>query len=977
MYKCKLLLLGACLLTLVELALAQSVQFPGDAVVNILDYHSNANDGQTDATAAIQQAIDDHSIDLYRRFTIYFPAGVYLVSSPVFVDPYAGAMQGGNGKGIVLQGEGKDFTVLKLTDNNPLFQHDAAPVPVLSTAGGQTTGGWTAISFMNSVFDLTIDTGAGNPGAIGLRYIANNQGAVKRVRIRSGDPGKIGWAGIDMERASIPGPALIKNVEIIGFDYSMRIGWANYGTTVEHLVLREARRAGIRNQSHILNIRGLDTEGIDGPAIVNTNDNGVLTILDSNLKGLPGHTAIVNYGYLFARNIQVQGYGASLNDHGALSSGNLSEVRHGDLIKLWEESPDTSLRLPVLENPDPPYDPVESWVNITDFGYEPGSVEEPNYGDAGPAIRAAIAFMNSPGNEQKTTLYFEPGEYRLASPIAIYGNIKRVVGNFATIWPTPELEKNKTPVITIEPTNCDTLVIERINFAPACCEDRRRKNALFLNNSTSDVVLQHLYIGHGKAYEKGAATGRLFLEDVCALSQYYYAHTHREEVLPEAIPQFDFKDQQVWARQLDPEQRETKIAVDGGQLWILGLKTEEPGIVLSARDNARVEILGGTILPSFPVSDGAPVIRMENAEGSFILAEHAGINNFNRGGYYKRIIEESRGQEHRQIDRGETPQRLQDQNTPVFVLPLYVAHGGPRAQPGYRLELPDSLDFGEVAIGKSGFQAFAISNAGNSSLHIEEIIYPEGYSGHTGPLRLPAGEEAQITVTFSPVGLGAYAGRITVLFKTGTGLDSAAAVVTGRALPSRIIRLSGVLSFPDTPAGQTSEKVLTVNNEGLGSLHVSAIELPAGFRAQPEAFSVSPGERREVAVYFAPLQAGIYAGLLEVHSDATAGNQILNVAGRGLGEPVAVKTDLSASVFSLFPNPVEDAFRVAMENDLSGDLEISITSVAGEQVLKAKKRKTGRRAEWSFRVDGWTAGLYVLEVRQNATRLAASFLIQE
>lgn len=973
MNKIKLFLIGLYFVAGQGNAFAQSVQFPADAVINILDYEPNANDGQTDATIAIQQAIEDHSADLVRRFTLYFPAGTYRLSAPVFVDAYNANGQGGNGKGIVLQGEGKDFTILKLTDNNPLFQDTNAPVPLLSTAGGGSQEGWTNISFMNSLFDLTIDVGTGNPGAIGLRYIANNQGSVKDVCIRSTGPGKAGWAGIDMERASIPGPALLKNVDIIGFDYGIRLAGANYGTTIEHLHVQDCHLGGIRNHQHILNIRKLSTENINGPAVLNTHPDGLLTIVDSELDGPAGQTALINNGYLFARNIQVEGYSNGLNDHGELFPGDIAEERYGELVRLWQESPDTAIHLPVVETPEIPYDPVENWVNITDFGYEPGTAEEPNYTDAGPAIQAAIAFMNEPGNESKTTLYFEPGEYRLASPFQLYGNVKRVVGNFATIWPKTAIEKTTVPIITIEDTDYETLIIERINLAPACCDDRRRQNAVFRNNSSRDVVLQHIYIGHGKAYEKGTATGRLFLEDVCALSQYYYVHTHREEVLPEAIPQFDFKDQQVWARQLDPEQRETKIEVDGGQLWVLGLKTEEPGTVVFAKDEARVEVLGGTILPSFEVQDSTPVLKIENAEASFVLAEHAGQNNFNGGGYYKRIIEESRGQEHRIRSRGETPQRLQGQNTPVFVLPLYVAHGGPQVEPSYAIALEGNLDFGEVVVGQEAQRSFTVHNPGNSTLEIEEILYPEGLSGDQEPFQLPAGAETVISVTFSPTEWITYEGQIEVISNAESG-DSTISI-NGLALPTRVIDLNGVLVFPETQTGETAEKTLTVGNTGLAELSVSAIVLPEGFQAEPQSFGVLPGESQEVAITFSPLLPSLYSGLLEVVSDATGGSNILNVAGRGVGEPVSVSQMLLSEHTSIYPNPAKDSFSLVLDNALTGAFRLRITDSKGSVKLSTERIKTTQRAEWLFAAEGWPTGVYYLTIDHEKNQHTIKFLL--
>jgi len=38
-----------------------------------------------------------------------------------------------------------------------------------------------------------------------------------------------------------------------------------------------------------------------------------------------------------------------------------------------------------------------------------------------------------------------------------------------------------------------------------------------------------------------------------------------------------FSRQNVWAHQLNPENQAEHVLNDGGQLWVLGLKTENPG----------------------------------------------------------------------------------------------------------------------------------------------------------------------------------------------------------------------------------------------------------------------------------------------------------------------------------------------------------------------------------------------------------------
>ena len=85
-------------------------------------------------------------------------------------------------------------------------------------------------AFRHSIYHLTIDTGTGNPGAIGLDYLASNRGAVEDVIIRSGD-GE-GFCGLSMMR-QWPGPALIKRVSILGFQSGIMIQHYEYSMKTE------------------------------------------------------------------------------------------------------------------------------------------------------------------------------------------------------------------------------------------------------------------------------------------------------------------------------------------------------------------------------------------------------------------------------------------------------------------------------------------------------------------------------------------------------------------------------------------------------------------------------------------------------------------------------------------------------------------------------------------------------------------------
>lgn len=108
--------------------------------------------------------------DLDKSYVIYFPDGVYDISDtiiyrsrernhPTLTHSEELAM-------IRFVGESREGVVLRLSDHNPKFQNPQDPRPVLSFGKKFSNN----LVSSNSVRNLTIDVGEGNPGAIGLKF---------------------------------------------------------------------------------------------------------------------------------------------------------------------------------------------------------------------------------------------------------------------------------------------------------------------------------------------------------------------------------------------------------------------------------------------------------------------------------------------------------------------------------------------------------------------------------------------------------------------------------------------------------------------------------------------------------------------------------------------------------------------------------------------------------------------------------------
>jgi hypothetical protein len=121
--------------------------------------------------------------------------------------------------------------------------------------------------------------------------------------------------------------------------------------------------------------------------------------------------------------------------------------------------------------------------------------------------------------------------------------------------------------------------------------------------------------------------------------------------------------QNVWARQLNNEYYGTKILNDGGNLWILGLKSEAEGTVIESRNGAKTELLGAVINP-------ARVFTAENKQRPAFISNDSSTSLAYRAIAYDPIqdydiqIEETRKGEKRQFLSSQISQQV----------PLFTGH---------------------------------------------------------------------------------------------------------------------------------------------------------------------------------------------------------------------------------------------------------------------------------------------------------------
>ena len=130
---------------------------PASAWVNLKSLGVKG-DGQTDDTAAIQKAIDEHRV-------LYIPSGNYIVSDTINLRP-----------DTVLIGLHPSTTQFDLLDSTPAFQGPGAPKPLLEAPSGGT----------NIVTGIGLYAGGINDRAVGAMWMAGADSLMDDVRFLGG-----------------------------------------------------------------------------------------------------------------------------------------------------------------------------------------------------------------------------------------------------------------------------------------------------------------------------------------------------------------------------------------------------------------------------------------------------------------------------------------------------------------------------------------------------------------------------------------------------------------------------------------------------------------------------------------------------------------------------------------------------------------------------------------------------------------------
>jgi hypothetical protein len=612
--------------------------------------HAAAGDGTTDDTAAFQDAFDFLKAKLLAAtgvpgtmnlhapnsqqardvdsYWLYLPAGTYLVSDTLIYrgegleQYYKETYDASNPLGspwfdltrIRLVGDSRETTSIHLADGATGFDDPTHPKPVVTFQHPDTTfDDWNADNLMKNI---TVDTGHGNPGAVGILAQGANSSGIRNVLVRSGDGA--GVYGIWLPIGPVQG--CYHDVTVVGFDYGVaQTQGSGTNGCFENLTLESQNKAGLLVTQANFVVRNLLAEesAASVPAARMNAEGAQLLVIDSSLSGAGGpaiDVASATKDSLFVRNVTTSGYDSAVSYGGNVVAAGPSVAEYSsDVVTLFDGGARASLDLPVEQVPlGTWFDPTSDWANVETYR-----------GDAAVTDTAAAQAALSSG---KPVVYFPNATYS-TDPLSVPATVQRVDLLYANLDSGGEFD-----------------VTEASN-EPLFFENGSGVTYSVVVKAARDVVVRQ---GSNLTSNPGHLPVKLFIENGGSGYGVDFAPTGGL----------------VWARGLDIEYRtNAEFVATGGTLWIMGYKTEGAATVLSATGGSSVEVLSGySFLYTTPPN---PMIVNDVSNVSFIGTQTANAET------YTPVVSETQGTATHTADATAFPGYI-GRAASDFIVPLYV-----------------------------------------------------------------------------------------------------------------------------------------------------------------------------------------------------------------------------------------------------------------------------------------------------------------
>jgi hypothetical protein len=191
--------------------------------------------------------------------------------------------------------------------------------------------------------------------------------------------------------------------------------------------------------------------------------------------------------------------------------------------------------------------------------------------------------------------------------------------------------------------------------------------------------------------------------------------------------------------------------------------------------------------------------------------------------------------------------------------------------------IPDSLDFGDVTVGKSARHSFSLTNSSPDSVVMSIESNSSSFTISSAPDTMVPGGAAEVEVTYSPIVDGEASATITISTESVTGAATVTAIANA-VTPPEISAVPLAMEFLPINVSETRTRLLVLQN--IGTAEQELLLVPSVWlTGDGSQFSVdvdtpltlAGGEEQTFAVTYAPTVAGSHEIVLGVNHDSSIG----------------------------------------------------------------------------------------------------------
>jgi len=238
-----------------------------------------------------------------------------------------------------------------------------------------------------------------------------------------------------------------------------------------------------------------------------------------------------------------------------------------------------------------PLGPVSEWANVRDFG----AVGD-NKTDDTASIQKAI-------DSGKHVVYLPFGLYVVRETLHIRGNLQRLLGPCYIVPRGFKDADQRSP---------DFRTVIRF-------EGVRRPVFRLEDGGPGVVVMDGLLAMYGDAYWAfDHASTRTWVLNSCYIGAYINTVPGGKAILNDFSGEVHINGQRVWVRNLNTETYvHTHNTNRGGDLWILGIKTEKDRTIVDTTAGGRTELFGGFIYKNRQRVGPAPMLASTDSSVTY------------------------------------------------------------------------------------------------------------------------------------------------------------------------------------------------------------------------------------------------------------------------------------------------------------------------------------------------------------------------